>query len=233
VTCRFAFDDGVYILGALSPSERGDYERHLPGCASCRHSVARLAVLPGLLGRLDTERALPEVQAPATLLPRVLATAAARRRALQRAEILRKRWYAVAASVAAASLAAVVGVAVHTADTRGTTATVRPSGPVLTAMRPLQPGLPVTAEVALVPVAGGTRVEMRCRYADHGEDEVWTVRLVVYARNRAGMEEIGSWIAEGGQEISMSSVTYLTPQQIDRVELHTQNHYPLLTWTPI
>ena len=41
------------MLGALAPAERADYERHLAGCAACRESVAELAVLPGLLGRLD------------------------------------------------------------------------------------------------------------------------------------------------------------------------------------
>src|ERR1700738_1996068 len=50
MTCEFTFDDGAYVLGALSPAERAAFERHLPGCASCRESVADLAVLPGLLG---------------------------------------------------------------------------------------------------------------------------------------------------------------------------------------
>ena len=51
--CEFAYDDGAYVLGALAPAERAAYERHLAGCASCREAVAEIAVLPGLLGRLD------------------------------------------------------------------------------------------------------------------------------------------------------------------------------------
>ena len=47
------------MLGALSPSEREDYERHLAGCAECRQEVADLAELPMLLGRLN----LPTAQA--------------------------------------------------------------------------------------------------------------------------------------------------------------------------
>jgi len=43
--------------GALSPTERAEYERHLAGCQSCRESVAALAVLPGLLSRLDSAAA--------------------------------------------------------------------------------------------------------------------------------------------------------------------------------
>jgi hypothetical protein len=40
-------------LGALSPTERETYERHLADCAVCRAEVAELAALPGLMGRLD------------------------------------------------------------------------------------------------------------------------------------------------------------------------------------
>jgi Putative zinc-finger len=45
------------VLGALSPSEREDYERHLATCAECRQEVADLTELPTLLGRLDLSTA--------------------------------------------------------------------------------------------------------------------------------------------------------------------------------
>ena len=225
-TCRFAFDDGVYILGALAPSERADYERHLPTCSSCSHSVARLAVLPGLLGRLDLDRAAADVQQPPTLLPRVLATAAIRRRA----DRLRRRWYSVAAGVVAATLAAAVGFGVHMADTSLAAA---PST-ALTSMSPSAGRvLPVTAEIGLVGIAGGTRVEMRCRYKQQDEGEgSWTVRLVVYPRYGAVFEEIGSWIAYPGDEVHLSAYTHLAPDQIRSVELQEADHTTLLTWTP-
>ena len=37
---------------SLSPTDRLEFERHLPGCERCRRSVAELAGLPGLLGRV-------------------------------------------------------------------------------------------------------------------------------------------------------------------------------------
>jgi predicted anti-sigma-YlaC factor YlaD len=224
-TCRFAFDDGVYILGALAPGERAEYERHLPACQSCRHSVARLAVLPGLLGRLDPERALTEVEVPATSLPRTLLAAATQRRA----ERTRRRWFAVGAGAVAAMLAAVVGVGVHLADMRANT------GPpvAMTSMRSATgTTLPVSAEVGLVPIAGGTRVEMKCRYTDSDEGHVWTVRLVVIPSTGIGMEQIGSWVARDGEELTVDGVTHLTPAQIGRVELRTDNYRALLVWTP-
>jgi hypothetical protein len=233
-TCRFAYDDGVYILGALAPAERAEYERHLPACQSCRHSVARLAVLPGLLGRLDPERALEEVQVPATVLPRVLLAAATRRKA----EGLRRRWYSVAAGVVAASLATVVGIGVHLADQRAAssataTATSTPPPAPKTSMRPwLKPDLPVSAEIGLVPIANGTRVEMTCRYTDSDQTHQWTVRLVVIPRNGVGWEPVASWVAYSGQEISLDAVTHLHPSQIGRVELQTENYATLLIWEP-
>jgi hypothetical protein len=222
--CRFDFDDGVYILGALAPSERADYERHLPTCSSCSHSVARLAVLPGLLGRLDLDRAAADVQQPPTLLPRVLATAAIRRRA----DRLRRRWYSVAAGAGAPTPAAAGGLGVKRPYT--TRAAAPP--PALTSMSPSAGRiLPVTAEIGLVAIPGGTRVEMRCRYQQQDEG-TWTVRLVVYPRYGAVFEEIGSWIAFPGDEVHISAFTHLSPDQIRSVELQEADHTALLVWTP-
>src|SRR5262245_49866304 len=53
MSCEHEHDDGAYVLGALSPAERAAYERHLSTCSFCREAVADIAVLPGLLGRLD------------------------------------------------------------------------------------------------------------------------------------------------------------------------------------
>jgi len=225
-TCRFAIDDGAYILGALAPSDRADFDRHLPTCPTCRGSVARLAVLPGLLGRLDAEGALEEVQAPASLLPRVLAAAAVRRRA----DRLRRRWYSVAAGLVAASLATVVGIGVHMAD-MADISTAEP--PVAFASMSPPPGreLPVSAEVRLIEIPGGTRVEMHCRYTED-EDGRWTVRLVVYPRFSTQMEQVGSWVAYAGQEVAVNGTTHLTPAQIGIVELQKDDHSPLLSWQP-
>ena len=54
-SCPLAHSDAAYVLGALSPAERLEYERHLPTCASCRRSVAQLAGMPGLLARVPVE----------------------------------------------------------------------------------------------------------------------------------------------------------------------------------
>jgi anti-sigma factor RsiW len=55
--CPQTLEVGAYVLGALVPAERDAFEKHLGECAICREEVAELAVLPGLLGRLDFETA--------------------------------------------------------------------------------------------------------------------------------------------------------------------------------
>jgi anti-sigma factor RsiW len=55
--CPQTIEVGAYVLGALVPAERDAFEKHLATCAICREEVAELAVLPGLLGRIDFETA--------------------------------------------------------------------------------------------------------------------------------------------------------------------------------
>ncbi|MEG8182351.1 zf-HC2 domain-containing protein [Nocardia terpenica] len=54
----YATWDAPYVLGALDRAQRLEYEAHLQTCPTCRAAVADLAVLPGLLGRVDTDVAL-------------------------------------------------------------------------------------------------------------------------------------------------------------------------------
>ena len=62
---RFADWDSAYVLGALSPADRREYEEHLETCEVCRRSVAELAPMPGLLARLPAERAEALLDEPA------------------------------------------------------------------------------------------------------------------------------------------------------------------------
>jgi anti-sigma factor RsiW len=50
---RYADWDGAYVLDALTPAEREEFERHLAVCTECRRTVAELLPLPGLLRRVD------------------------------------------------------------------------------------------------------------------------------------------------------------------------------------
>lgn len=210
------------MLGALNPAERATFERHLPTCATCREAVANLAVLPGLLGRLDAATAAPAMTTPPTLLARTLAAATSRRQAERR----RRVWYGIGGGLVAVALAVAVGLGVHAIE--GGPAS--PASP-LAQMKPVGDGeVRVTAEVGLVATEGGTRVDMTCRYAI-GYEGKWMIRLVVYPRWGGVGDQVGTWTATAGQVLSLSGITYLPQADIDRVELQRADSTPLLTWT--
>jgi hypothetical protein len=218
--CPYELDDGAYILGALEPAERAEYERHLATCPPCRDAIAQLAVLPGLLGRLDPQTAQRSVTAPPTLLPRVLAAVRARRAAARRRRLLG----AVSGALAVVALAFVVGLGVHLAQ---------PAAPDPITYRPMsvgEGGVRVDAEIGIQEQPTGTVVSVRCLY--HGEsDRTWQILLIVYPRQEEA-ESIGSWIATGGQPVEVSAITRYSPDQIDRIELQTRNHTTIAWWSP-
>ncbi len=169
MTCEHVLDDGAYVLGALSPSERADFERHLSTCAACREAVASLAVLPGLLGRLEPARAialasanLPEpAPAPPSLLPRVLAAAAQQRRFDRRRTRRRRMALTFASALSVLLLVFGVGFAVHVRDVGST-----PAVP-MSAMRPAQQEwVPISADIGLIAVKGGSKLVMTCWYGE-------------------------------------------------------------------
>ncbi|HET6704982.1 zf-HC2 domain-containing protein [Amycolatopsis sp.] len=96
--------DAAYVLGALSPGERREYEQHLACCGSCAAAVASFAGMPGILSVVPRETTVEllgpaTLATPAMLLPGLVRAArASRRRARAR----------VAAALAATALAGAV-----------------------------------------------------------------------------------------------------------------------------
>lgn len=204
-------DDGAYVLGALGPGERSAYERHLTSCLACRAGVAELAVLPGLLGRVDPASLGSEPPARARL-PQLIETVTD----LRRRQVSKLRRRLAAAVLATATVAAAVtGVLV--------VPLIRPApGPALEAMQLVADYTPVAAKARTETVAGGTAIRMWCRYEDPEADpDRWAFRLVVF--NRAGeWEQVGgSWMAELGDELTLTGITRWDLDALDRVELQT------------
>jgi predicted anti-sigma-YlaC factor YlaD len=97
---------GVYLLGALEPTEQAAVDAHLADCSQCRSQLAELAELPSMLGRISLDDIAPEPVVPSNeLYERV----AARARAEGADELAsRRRRYRRLTAVAAA-FAIVVG----------------------------------------------------------------------------------------------------------------------------
>jgi anti-sigma factor RsiW len=109
--CVAAINAASYTLGSLSPADRRTYENHLADCAECRREVAHLAVVPGLLARLEPATVRAIVGDAKTLgAPRVtestLSGVLARARAQRAARRRRRRWQAIGAALTAMMLAA-------------------------------------------------------------------------------------------------------------------------------
>jgi putative zinc finger protein len=230
--CQHEHDDGAYVLGALSPAERAAYERHLATCSFCREAVADIAVLPGLLGRLDAAEFAklldPTLSAPAAQRNRMpdLVTAA---QTTRRKERRRLRVRVMTTALAAAVVALIVGIGtVFWMEGRNTPGPAVP-GPTV-AMTPIDGDIPVSADVSLTGTGGGTKVNLVCVYRRNPEyRKSYTVRLVAYGPDNEA-DQMGSWVAAPGKEFRMTGVTHIPLGSLSRLELVRNDGQALLAY---
>jgi putative zinc finger protein len=224
--CEFAHDDAAYVLGALSPTDRLAFERHLATCPECAAAVRQLAGLPGLLGRLtlDAVESAPAPEPlPATLLPRLVEDV---RRAQRR-----RRW-----TVGLAAAAAVAVVAGGTAAVVAATDDGPAAPPPSAASHPMTPldQDRVDASVALTSVAWGTRLDLTCSYDEvsggYHDAAPPTYSLVVRTRD-GKVEQVATWKALPGRTMHLTGATALVADQIESVEVLTAAGRPVLELT--
>lgn len=213
-TDPFAEDDGAYVMGALSPTERRAFEAHLAGCPRCAESVAELSGMTTLLDRVPLDRVLQpgaDREPPPDLLLGSLIRAA---RAQRRRESLRL----VASGAVAAAVVAVV-VALGLGLSQG--GPDRPVGTTvaMSAVRPVA----VTGTLQVTPAAWGTRVSLDCRWV--GPASGWetgvrkTYRLVAVPRDGRVPQTLAQWSVLPGEDATVVGSTDLSPDAIARIEL--------------
>lgn len=231
--CPLAHSDGAYVLGALSPAERHEFEQHLPRCKECSVSVRELAGIPGLLSRIDPsvleDPAEPE-PVPETLLPALLSEVRRTRR---------RRTYAVVglAAAAVALVAVPLGVSGVLSNDQAPAAappSASASAPVEVAMSPIG-GAPVRASLGLEPVLWGTRLDLTCTYEpdpDQYSGLPHSATYVLVVRTRDGKsEQVGTWKAIDGRTMRLSAATAARRAQIASVEVQTTDGRPVLRLT--
>ncbi len=243
MTCPKLVESGVYVLGALPPGQRLDYERHLTTCAECRAEVGDLAVLPGLLGRLDEETVAmftnPAEPAPATVVPMALGRIRRQRR--------NRRLGTLAGALAAACLAVLAIVLVPGPagspvlsgpgpSPSATLGTGSPSpGGVSHAMVPVAGEDRLTATVTLTPTDGGTRIDVVCYYTGplqapeyHGTEPGFALYAVPVKAGPAQL--ISSWRAWPGELVNAPGMSWWRTAGIARLELRDEGNNVLMQY---
>lgn len=232
---EYAHLDAAYVLGALPPQERRDFERHLEGCDACSRAVREVAGLPGLLSRLDAEEVAgldDREPMPASLLPELLTEVRRHGR--------RRRLVLVATSGMAAAALVVTGLVLGVAGRPAATVAGPPaSSPAATSSSTARPALarPMTplgqyllaADLRVRGVAWGTRLSVTCRYLTDPPKDLGPLDYALVVRTRGGGEEqVGSWRGVPGKEITFAAATRSRPQDITGVEVRTMSGHPLL-----
>jgi hypothetical protein len=228
---KFAQWDAAYVLGALSPAERREFEEHLASCAQCQTAVSELAAIPGLLAQVspadaailpmtvdnqvgqgetaemnDTEAELIEPGPPPSLLPKMIKKARSRRR----------RMVAAVAGIAAAVILVIGSVAVASG-----LLPLRPESPERVAFSPVVPS-GITAVADVIPDNAGTQIKVECVYAEvndprpGGGHEIYSIFVVDQSGNAS---EIKEWPATPNKQMRPSGTTPLKPSQIADLEI--------------
>jgi hypothetical protein len=224
-TDEFALYDAAYVLGALSPADRREFEEHLKGCAACASAVGELAGLPGLMSKVSEEQLTAEAEAPpGTLLPS-LARAVRRERG-------RRRLVVGTAAAAAAVLIAVGAAAITRPDSPArppVASTASPtSGTTDLPLAAVAPS-PVTASARLVDMAWGTRIDLTCYYRSNGLYRAHGVAyaLVVIDRSGAG-QQVATWTSLPDRKLTVMGASSLARGDIATVEIRTMSGEAIL-----
>jgi hypothetical protein len=206
--------DAAYVLGALSPAERREYETHLRDCERCSASVADLAAVPPLLSRVPASEALalleddrPAPEAVPDPLPRLLAAVRARRR--------RRRFWLGGVGVAVAAAVTAVLLVLP-----GTLA--GPREPVAVSLQAADT-VPLFADVKLVAQDWGTRIDMTCTYRGDGpysNPPPWQYQLTLTAKD-GKQTVVSSWKAGPGETVHTTGTVDLSVGDIASVEVRS------------
>jgi hypothetical protein len=252
---KFAQWDAAYVLGALSPADRREYEEHLASCPACQGAVSELAGIPGLLGQVSpadaamlsmavdnttgrgetmtataTEAELTEATATETELIEAGPPTSLLPKMIKMARTRRRKMLAAVAGIAAAAVLVIGGVAVGTG-----LIPLRPDSPQRVAFSQVVPSS-ITALADVIPGSDGTQINVECVYAEvndprpgGGHDE-----YSIFVVDRSGhSEEIKEWPATPNKLMRPSGMTPLRLSQIADLEIRQSDTNEVLLRAPI
>ncbi len=218
---KYSTYDAAYLIGALSPEERHDYEQHLVDCPDCRTALGQITGVPGLLAHVpdvDTLMSAATADVPESLLPRLLHAVDRRRR--------RRRWIAAAGSIAAAACLAIALVVGLGPQPPAAQVAVTPSSAVISAAAG-----PLTASAQLTARAWGTQIKLHCMYSGGAAYPLGLYRLVVIDPS-GDAQQIATWSVVPNKEAVVEASTSLTSKQISTLEVRTEDNTVVLALAP-
>ncbi len=229
---RYTDWDAAYVLGALSPAERHEFEQHLADCDACSKAVTSLAAMPGLLAALPADEAWALIDetdsegraagasgstgwaAPVAPLPDILPRLAARARAS------RRRRFGIVVGGAAAAAALVAGAIVVPPLVSA------PSPTTEVALAATVPS-PLTATVDFTTESWGTSIRMDCGYAGPhdaaGSESDRAYGLYVTDR-RGATTKVATWTAGSGSDVVTTGSIATSLAQLSRVEVRNESN---------
>lgn len=92
---------------------------------------------------------------------------------------------------------------------------------------------PISAQVALVPVADGTEIELKCQYSWNAGTTYpgkQSFALYVYPRGGGAPQQVGTWSAKPGDSLTVPAVTWWPISSLARIELRNEDGTPLLLY---
>lgn len=239
---------GAYVLGGLEPVEAADVRTHLATCAECRAAYDEIAPLPRLLSMVSaaqaeaglgdaTDSRIPndpkgfagatDVNDPTELSVESGVAGTLARIRVERRRAQRRR---VVTLVAAAAAIAVVGIG-GWVTSRWTMPDPSPvaDGPAASVGEPVRwtatnPDRAVDAEVTMVPVPWGTRVDLTLNGVERGK----LCHLVIVDRNGAEWSA-GSWEVAYDGGVRWSGGVGVRAGDVEKIVVYLPNQDPLVT----
>ncbi|WP_028046410.1 zf-HC2 domain-containing protein [Cellulomonas sp. URHE0023] len=208
---RYREWDAAYVLGALGPQDRRDFEEHLRTCAECSAAVAELAGMPGLLRLVPAQEALSEIDD--SVAGDVVQLAALAHRARR---VRRRRFVAL---VGAAAVLLVVG---GLAGTFLSGPAPEPPSASVTTNLELEPvgDVAVTADLTLEKKGWGTRIDWECSYPANlwstGDGPTYELVLVDDAGQRT---VVATWLARTTGARGLGASSSIVTEDIRSVEI--------------
>jgi Putative zinc-finger len=224
--------DAAYVLGALSPAERREFEHHKQDCARCSLAVTELAGMTGLLAAVPLEELTSGITASSSAVDAPAGGNALPEEVLSFLESnvrgrRRRRWQLAggASLLAAAAVALVVGLNTGHSSHRPTAA---PLAQLVSS--------PLHAEVRLAVEPWGTRLDVTCTYdkldggAGEAAEQPRPYQLVVI--DKAGNDlPAGGWQAGPGSTVWPTGSVQVPLNDIAKVQIRTGTGLPLLQLT--